>query len=430
MKKNKVLMALALTLAMGMTVLSGCAPEKKTEDTTTGGQDTTQEEQAPQTAGLQPEEGAKLKLWCDNDKYNEQIVKMFNAKYPDIELVVENVGTTDTRGKLELAGPTGQGADVMVMPHDGVAISAQSGNILELAELESDIKSRFLDNAVEAARFEGKIFAQPISIKTIGLFYNKKLVDKPVATWEEMIEFAKTYNDPSKNKFAMFWQVNDPYHAHFALSVNGYEMFGPQHNDKTKINWDTPEALKGMELYKQLKVLYPIKSQDATWDAMTNNFGEGKAPYALTGPWSIKGYKEKGVDFGIVALPTYEGKHPTTLSTIDVAVVSSYTKYPNAAKLLAQFLGSNDGLKLYYDTKGELPAAKDATSYDYIKADVHLSGIAQQAQYSMPMPYIPEMANVWDPYKKALTAVYDDKADPATALKNAQAEYTAAINKK
>ncbi|WP_163195572.1 maltose ABC transporter substrate-binding protein [Clostridium thermarum] len=429
MKKNKVLVALALTLSIGATVLSGCAPEKKAPEPVET-QTPAEQGENSQSTGLQPEEGASLKLWCDNDTYNEKIVELFNAKYPDIELVVENVSTTDARGKLELSGPTGQGADVLVMAHDGVAISAQSGNILELSELESDVKNRALENAVEAASYNGKLYAQPISIKTIGLFYNKKLVDKPAATWEEMLEFAKTYNDPSKNKFTMFWQVNDPYHAHFALSVNGYEMFGPNHNDKTKINWDTTEALKGMEFYKELKSLYPIKSDDATWDAMTTNFGEGKAPYALTGPWSIKGYKEKGVDFGIVALPTYQGNHPITLSTVDVAVVSSYTKYPNAAKLLAQFLGSEEGLKLYYDTKGELPATKDATNYDYIKADVHLSGIAQQSQYSMPMPYIPEMANVWDPYKKALTAVYDGILDPATALKNAQDEYNTAITAK
>lgn len=429
MKKNKVLVALALTLSMGAAVLSGCAPEKKAPEPVET-QTPAEQGETAQPTGIQPEAGAKLKLWCDNDTYNEEIVEMFNSKYPDIELIVENVGTTDTRGKLELAGPTGQGADVMVMPHDGVAISAQSGNILELSELESDIKSRFLENAVASGSFNGKVYGQPISIKTIGLFYNKKLVDKPAATWEEMLEFAKTYNDPSKNKFTMFWQVTDPYHSHFALSVNGYEMFGPTHDDKTKINWDTAEALKGMEFYKQLRSLYPIKSQDATWDAMTNNFGEGKAPYALTGPWSIKGYKEKGVDFGIVALPTYQGKHPTTLATVDVAVVSSYTKYPNAAKLLAQFLGSEEGIKLYYDTKAELPATKDATNYDYIKADKHLSGLAQQAEYSMPMPYIPEMANVWDPYAKALTAVFDGISEPEKALKNAQAEYNAAITKK
>ena len=47
-----------------------------------------------------PEEGASLKLWFDNDNYNEKIVELWNAKYPDIPLTVENVGTTDSRTKI------------------------------------------------------------------------------------------------------------------------------------------------------------------------------------------------------------------------------------------------------------------------------------------------------------------------------------------
>lgn len=425
MKKSKALLALTLTLSLATSALAGCAPKRDAKQPVPSNDSG----KPAETGELKPEEGAKLKFWCDNDDYNEKIVELFNKKYPDIEVTVENVSTTDSRGKLELSGPTGQGADVLVMAHDGVAISAQAGNILELPELEKDIKNRFLENTAEAASYNGKVYAQPISIKTIALFYNKALVKEPVKTWEEMLEFGKTYTDASKNKFAMYWQVDDPYHNHWALSVNGYEMFGPQHNDKTKINWNTSEALKGMQLYKSLKALYPVAAADATWDAMTNAFGEGKAPYVLTGPWSVKGYKEKGVDFGVVPLPTYGGKNPTTLSTVDTAVVSSYTKYPNAAKLLAQVVGSEEGLKIYYETKGELPSTKNAQELGYIKADPHMSGVLEQAKYSMPMPYIPEIANVWDPYKKALTAVWDGISDPETALKNAQSEFETAIKK-
>lgn len=423
MKKSKAFLALTLTLSLAASVLAGCAPKRETAQPTNA-------DKTAQTGELKPEEGAKLKFWCDNDDYNKKIVELFNKKYPDVEVTVENVGTTDSRGKLELSGPTGQGADVLVMAHDGVAISAQAGNILELPELGSDVKSRFLDNAVQAVTYNGKIYAQPISIKTIALFYNKELVKEPVTSWEDMLAFAKSYNDPGKNKFAAYWQVNDPYHNYWAFSVNGYEIFGPQHNDKTKINWDTQEALKGMDFYKSLKALYPVASADATWDAMTNAFGDGKAPYAITGPWSIKGYVDKGVDFGVVKLPTYNGKQPTSLATVDTAVVSSYTKYPNAAKLLAQVVGSEEGLKLYYEYKGELPSTKDAQNLDYIKADAHLTGVLDQAKYSIPMPYIPEIANVWDPYTKALTAVWDGVSDSATALKNAQNAFNTAIQKK
>ena len=93
------------------------------------------------TAEIVPEEGASLKLWFDNDSYNEKIVELWNKKYPDIPLVVENVGTIDSRAKIELDGPAGQGADVFVQAHDGVAISAQSGTILEVDKFTDKIRS-------------------------------------------------------------------------------------------------------------------------------------------------------------------------------------------------------------------------------------------------------------------------------------------------
>lgn len=408
MKKSKAFLVLALTLSVATSALVGCAP-KKTQPTTT------EPAKTAQTGELKPEDGAKLKLWMDNDDYNKKIVEAWNKKYPNVPVEVENVGTVDTRKKLELAGPTGQGADVFVQPHDGVAAAAQAGLTLELTEFANEIKADNLANSVEAASYQGKVYAFPISIKTYALFYNKKLVEKPAETWEDLAAFAKSYNDAKKNKFALYWQVNEPYFAHMALSAKGYEMFGAKHDDKTKLGWTTPEAIEGMKFYKTLKDIYPVPSQDATYDAMNNNFSEGKAPYAITGPWSIKGFKDKGIDFGVTSLPTIGGKHPISLSTVDTVNVSSFTKYPNAAKLFAKFMASEEGIKLLYETKGELPTNKKLQESDFIKADVHLAGVAKQSQYAMPMPFIPEMANVWDPYKKAFTAVYDGLQEPEAA---------------
>lgn len=84
-----------------------------------------------------------LKLWFDNETYNEKIVELWKAKYPNIPLTVENVGTTDARQKNELEGPTGEGADVFVVAHDGIAVSAQAGTILEIDKLSDEIRKSF-----------------------------------------------------------------------------------------------------------------------------------------------------------------------------------------------------------------------------------------------------------------------------------------------
>ena len=427
--------ALALFLGASLlTSLTACgqkeASSKSEESSTSASETSASASESSKAEELVPEEGASLKLWYDNDDYNEKIVEIWNKKYPNVELTVEKVGTTDARAKLETDGPAGQGADVLIVPHDHVSVAAESGLFLEMDKFTDEIKEKFKKNAVDAVTYKGKIYAFPFSVKTIALFYNKALVSEPVKTWDEMREFAKSYNDPKNNKFALLWQATDAYFAHGFLAGYGYQIFGENHDDKTKINWDTPEALKGMEFYSTLRDIYPVASQDATWDAMNSMFSAGQAPYVITGPWSIKDFEKSGVDFGVVELPTLpNGNHPITFSTVDTVCVSSFTKYPIASMLLAQMIAENeDALKLLYDTKNELPASNEASGYDFIKNDKYLPAVAKQFDYSIPMPYIPEMSNVWTPYAKAFVAVWDKVQTPEEALKAAMDEFNSSLN--
>lgn len=412
---------------------SGQMAEEKDKGSveSSGGGSENAEDPAGDAAGMEelvPEEGASLVLWMDNDDYNDKITALWNASYPEIPLTVENVGTTDARTKLELDGPAGLGCDVFVQPHDGVAIAASSGLILEMDYYTDYIKENFVSSAVDAVTYEGIVYAFPLSMKTIALFYNKALVEKPVATWEEMRAFAKEYNDPSQNKFAILWQAVEPYYAHGFLGGYGYEMFGENHDDKTQLGWESPEALEGMKFFETLREIYPVNSADATWDAMNSMFSAGEAPYVLTGPWSISDFSKAGVDFGVTCLPLLpNGQHPVTLSTVDTVCISSYTEYPDAAMLLAKFLTDEEAMTLLYETKTEIPASIIGQQFEFVAGDEHLKGVLEQAAYSLPMPYIPEMTNVWSPYQKAFTAVWDKIQTPEDALKTAREEFNSSI---
>ncbi len=437
MKKMSKVLALLLAVAMLASVMTACGSKKSdpTEEKkpteanveTEGSKDTTD---APEADGLQPEEGASLKLWFDNDAYNEKIVELWNAKYPNIPLTVENVGTTEARQKIELDGPTGMGADVFVQAHDGVAVSAQAGTILELDKMSDVVRSSFVDNAIDAVTYGGKIFAFPLSMKTIVMFYNKALVDTPVDTWAEMKDFAKEFNNPAENKFACLWQAVEPYYAHGFLGGYGYDLFGANHDDPEQLGWDTKEAAEGLAFYKTLREdVYPVESADASWDAMNTMFSSGEAPYVITGPWSIADFTNAGIDFGIAPLPKMDnGVRPKTLSTVDTICVSSFTKYPVASMLLAEFLATDpDCLKLLYETKNELTASIEGQKLDFYANDPFMASIAVAVNDALPQPYIPEMANVWSPYQKAVIAVWDDLQTPEEALAAAKDEFYSSL---
>ena len=267
-------------------------------------------------------------------------------------------------------------------------------------------------------------------MKTIVMFYNKDLVDMPVDTWAEMKAFAKEFNDPAKNKFACLWQAVEPYYAHGFLGGYGYDLFGPEHNDPNQLGWDTKEAAEGLAFYKTLRDdVYPVASADATWDAMNTMFSSGAAPYVITGPWSIADFTNAGVNFGIAPLPKMDnGIRPKTLSTVDTVCVSAFTKYPVASMLLAQFIATDpDCLKLLYETKNELSASIEGQKLDFYVNDPFMSSIAVAVNDALPQPYIPEMANVWSPYQKAVIAVWDNLQTPEDALASAKDEFYSSL---
>ncbi len=440
MKKVCKVLALLLAVIMVISMLAACGNSKApgTNDETSKPSNTnnvtpSDDEKAPdnsEPAGLVPEEGAALTLWMDNDEYNEKIVDLWSAKYPNVPLTVVNVGTTDARQKNELDGPTGTGADVFVMAHDGVAVSAQAGTILEIDLLSDEVRRSFVQNAIDAVSYSGKIYAFPLSMKTIVMFYNKNLVETPADTWAEMKAFAKEYNDPAQNKFACIWQAVEPYYAHGFLGGYGYDLFGTTHDDPSQLGWDSKEAAEGLAFYKTLHdEIYPVASADATWDAMNSMFSAGECPYVITGPWSIADFTKAGVDFGIAPLPKMDnGERPKTLSTVDTVCVSAFTKYPVASMLLAQFVATDpDCLKLLYETKNELSASIEGQKLDFYVNDPYMSSIAVAVNDALPQPYIPEMANVWAPYQKAIIAVWDDLQTPEEALAAAQNEFYSSI---
>lgn len=431
MKKPNRLLAFLFAAAMLLSLLTACSKTPPAPaPTENNSKPSMSDSESMDSSALMPEDGAALKLWFDNDTYNEKIVELWNAKYPGVALTVENVGTTDARQKNELDGPTGLGADVFVMAHDGVAVSAQAGTILEIDKLSDDIRSAFVQNAVDAVSYEGKTFAFPLSMKTIVMFYNKDLVDMPVDTWAEMKAFAKEFNDPAKNKFACLWQAVEPYYAHGFLGGYGYDLFGPEHNDPNQLGWDTKEAAEGLAFYKTLRDdVYPVASADATWDAMNTMFSSGAAPYVITGPWSIADFTNAGVNFGIAPLPKMDnGIRPKTLSTVDTVCVSAFTKYPVASMLLAQFIATDpDCLKLLYETKNELSASIEGQKLDFYVNDPFMSSIAVAVNDALPQPYIPEMANVWSPYQKAVIAVWDNLQPPEDALASAKDEFYSSL---
>jgi arabinogalactan oligomer / maltooligosaccharide transport system substrate-binding protein len=418
MKKFTILM-LALTIIFVMTacgtakdaaVETSAAPEASTAASTEAAID-----------AIKPEDGAKLLVWdaADQRPFFESIAKQFQEKY-NVEVTFEEVAPADQPGKFTTDGPAEVAADVGVIPHDNLGKMVAAGLFLPNDIYREETTQDNADSSVQGATFDNVLYGYPKSIETYALVYNKDLVKTVPKTFEEIIEFAKTYNDPAKNKYAFMFEIGNFYFDYAFIAGSGGYVFGKEGTDKADIGLNNEGAVKGAAFFQSLKKdVLPMKSADVTYDIKKGLFTSGTLAIDLNGPWTIGDYKAAGINFGVAPIPTIDGKPAVSFAGIKIMGVNSFTKYPNAAKLFAHFATTKEAQLENFKLTGALPSNKAAADDPSIKNDEITSGFLEQLKNSQAMPSIPEMGNIWVPMGAALGDMWNDGKDPKATLDNA-----------
>ena len=371
-----------------------------------------------------------LLVWMDNKDWAEAVITAFNKIYPDVHIKFENVGNVSSRGKVSLDGPAGIGPDVFLMTHDHIGNAIIDDICLSLPhEIQEKYSELLLDAAVKTCTSDGEMFAIPISTENIALFYNKDLLgDTPVPeSFDDIIDFAVKWNDPSANKYALRWQVDNSYLNYFFLTAFGMELFGADMNDFRTPGFDSAGAGRGVEFHNSLRMYYNVNAADATDDSTVAAFQRGEVPFTITGPWAIGDAKKNGINFGVTKIPTINGNQPRCFSGNIVASVSSYSKNIPAALAFVDFLASVEGAAIQFELTGKLAAHKDISGIEGLRDDEYLLGIIEQAPFADPMPVIPEVNQMWDAMKALFTFTWDKTLSVSEAQKKAMETYDVAL---
>lgn len=428
-KKLLVLMA-ALSLVVSITACGSKNNAGNTGNTTNTPVNTSQDNKANDAGASQealvPEEGAELLVWESREEvpFTEKIAQQFEEKY-GVKVNIEEVPIPDQKARLITDGPSGLGADVLVIPHDHLGDAVGSGLLLENDSFGEETKSRNTEASTIGMSYDGKLYGYPRAAETSALYYNKSLIAEAPKTFEDVIAFGKTFTDKAKKKYAIMWETGNLYFNYPFIASNGGYLFGNDGTNKDDIGLAKPEALAGLKVFQDLKEILPVPSGDINGDIKRGLFTAGDVAMDITGPWELAAYKEAlGENLGVAPVPTVLGKTAITFSGFKGYVVSSFTKYPNAAKLYADFASNKESQLLLNETVGSVPTNLEALEADQIKNDPYIAAFAEQAKNSQPMPSIPEMNNVWGPANAALPEIWNNNADPKAAMENAVKQIT------
>jgi arabinogalactan oligomer / maltooligosaccharide transport system substrate-binding protein len=367
---------------------------------------------------IKPEDGAKLTVWYSASERAliDDAAKAFKEKY-GIDVTFQDVGPDKSIEKMITDGPAGVGADVFSAVHDRLGSAVQAGVVLPNDIHGDESKANNDDKAVQAWTIDGQLYGYPMSVETTAVFYNKDLIPEAPKTWDDVIKFAKTYNDPKAQKYAYMWEVGNGYWSWGFFGGYGAYVFGKDGTDGSDIGLNKPEGVEAAKFYESLKDILPIKADDIKADIKTSLFNSGKLAMNVSGPWQTGEFKKSIKNLGVAEYPTLpNGKPMMPFSGVKGFLVNANTKYPIAAKLFAQLVSSEEYQQKNFDMFGSLPANKNVAASEKVSSDPFAGVFLKQFQNSTLMPKIAEMNAFWSTHEAALSSLWNDKADPQKTM--------------
>ncbi len=316
--------------------------------------------------------------------------------------------------QFRLDAPAGTGPDILTLPHDQIGQIATEGLLAEL-KVDKSVTDKFAQSSIDAQSYDGKLYGLPKSSETPVLIYNKDLMKEAPKTMDDLYAFSKDFTKDGNYGFLALW--DNFYFAHGIIGGLGGYVF--QNNDGAldadDIGLNNAGAIEGTEYIQKWYTdgLFPngIIGENGG-SAMDGLFTEGKVGAVMNGPWSFQPYKDAGINIGIAALPTLpNGDHVKTFMGVKGWHVSTYSKNQEWATKFLEFMTNDENAKYRFEQTAEVPTNIALIDDPIIKDNEGAKAVAEQSQYAVPMPNIPEMGQVWDPMAKSLQTVVTGKAD-------------------
>ncbi|MFD1772342.1 sugar ABC transporter substrate-binding protein [Paenibacillus rhizophilus] len=422
MKKKLGLVMLSTLMMFTLAACGGNAATNSGNQSSnvTGSQTNTDETAAMDE--LKPEEGAELRLWTfitDLKPFTDYALKEFEQKY-NIKVTVEDVGYWDSIKRLSTDGPAGVGADVFGLQTPDVANAVQSGLVLPNDYFEEDTKSMNKPDTIAAATHDGILYGYPWNVYTFSLYYNKDLVkDAKLETWDDIIAFSKKFNDVKNNKFGFLYEPKtSAFDVAFMTGYGGY-IFGNNETDVNDIGINNEGSVKGMQFIQSLREIIPLELADVTNNLKEGLWSQGKLAINMDGSWAIGEHNKQPFPVGVLPMPKLAGgENAMPLAGSTGYYVSSYSKYPNAAKLLAHFITTKEMQIKNNELTGALPAADVTGTEQGMRNDELTQGFLKQIASSHRFPGLYETKYVWPALDAAIADVWKG-GDPKAALDKA-----------
>lgn len=446
--KKSTFISLLLILVTVLGLVAGCAQTPKVQETTSAQPTEVVVENTKAPVASEPTE---LQIWSFVEghlRFFEKMAGIWNTDHPEeqIKLVPTYLSWPDMHEKLYTSMVAGEGVPDISDVEISKWPNFMTGEIqfLDLTSYIAPYKSNLVQNRLEIYTKDGKNYGAPTHIGATVMYYNvEQLVAagidyNTIVTWDDFENALRTFKEKT-GKYMTYAETYGAYQFTVMMAEQGKDLIDA--NGKPAL--DNPEALKAVQLIRKWvdeDIIGFIPTGNADTDEGRAALANGEIPALMYPLWYMSRFTDFAPDlagkYAIAPLPVFDGNSFKSVGLGGTGTIV-YKNGPHtdlAARFVTWAKLSEEGSTTLWTDLGNDPVNIQVAKNLEVTRDpgnkflayfaTNPFDVLEKIQGKMFTVKTMQNSGVINDYLSANTwnRIYVNKEDPATVLKETQAE--------
>ncbi|AKU16512.1 ABC transporter substrate-binding protein [Luteipulveratus mongoliensis] len=243
---------------------------------------------------------------------------------------------------LQTAFSTGEGPDIFLISPGDFLRYYNGGACVDLTpHLEPGVRSDFVKGALETRTVGGKVYAMPMEIEPLALYYDIAAFEKAKLseadlprTWDQMLDVAEKLT--TKQRFGVQFETVPGYYQNFTWYPFMWQAGGtPVTADASASEFDSEAVRRALALWSdtQRRGLAPKQALGGGAGDVPSNLAAGFSAMQQSGIWAVSDMRnlKPKYRYGVMPLPTPAGGKEQTCGGGWAFAANTYGDNPEAA---------------------------------------------------------------------------------------------------
>ena len=118
-----------------------------------------------------------------------EVLARFQGLHPDVTIHTQAFASRDELlAQFRLSAQSGLGPDLLIGQSSWVRSLADSGAIRSIErQIPAELREHYVRGAIESVTYHNELYGLPISLETPALYFNRRMVETPATTLDELL---------------------------------------------------------------------------------------------------------------------------------------------------------------------------------------------------------------------------------------------------